>query len=118
MRFTRRSAKFDFDHGKPQKIDIKVLYAYDGDGMFLGCVAWTRGTEGLEKNHFRWAIDRNMRLLDVSATNDRRNIELRMACSQLKGTSLQRARGGKLALSHLAAALGLQIEHLSRRGKR
>lgn len=118
-RFTRRSTQFDFEHGrKPQKIDTKVLYAYDGDGMFLGCVAWTRGSAGIEKNHLRWAIDRNMRLLDVSATNDPRNIELRMACSQMKGRSLRRTRVDELALSHLAEALGLQIEHLSRRGKR
>lgn len=119
VRFTRRAAKFDFDQtGQPQKVETKVLYAYDGDSMFLGCVAWTRGTIGIEKNPFRWAIDRNMRVLAVAPTENARDIELRMACSQMKGRSLRRTRTTEQPLSHLAAALGLQIEHLARRGKR
>lgn len=118
-RFTRRLAEFDFDKaGERQQIDTKVLYAYDGDGMFLGCVAWTRGTKGIEQNPFRWAIDRNLRVLAAQPTEKQRNIELRKACSQMKGRSLKQRATKSQQLSQLAAALGMQIVHLTRRSKR
>lgn len=119
VRFTRRSAEFEFDQeDAQQQINTKVLYAYDGDSMFLGCVAWTRGTKGLEQNAFRWTIDRNMRVLATQPMENPRNVELRKACSQMKGRSLEQPRNEAQPLSHLAVALGVQIVHLTKRGKR
>ena len=118
-RFTRCTTKVELDKDSQQQgIQIKVLYAYDNDNMFLGCVVWSTGSEGIEKNALRWAIDRNMRILVTQPTTNRRDVALRKACSQLKGRKLDAPAAADLPLSALAARLGAVIPDLEKGGRR
>lgn len=113
-RFTRRTTTFPLQRAESQQqISSKVLYAYDGDNMFLGCMAWTRGQEGMAEHALRWAIDRNMRVLTVQAPDSPRDTPLRKACTQLKGKSLVAEPAQGLALSPLGKALGTAITELA-----
>lgn len=118
-RFTRRTASVQLDHGgKKQAVRVKVLYAYDRDNMFLGCVVWSTGSAGIEKTPLRWAMDRNMRILVAQPTENRRDVALRKACSQLKGRKLRAKPEPDLPLSPLAAVLGTVVEDLEKGGRR
>lgn len=118
-RFTRRTTAVKLDHGgNKQDVQVKVLYAYASDNMFLGCVVWTTGSEGIEKHSLRWAIDRNMRVLVTQPTEDHRKVALRKACSQLKGRKLSEQPTTQLPLSALAAALGIVVPDLEKGGRR
>lgn len=117
--FTRHTATVKVDHGgSKQDVQVKVLYAYARDKMFLGCVAWTTGSEGIEQHSLRWAIDRNMRVLVAQPTEDRRSVTLRKACSQLKGRRLSEPPTANLPLSALAAVLGTVVPDLENGGQR
>ena len=95
-----------------------MLYAYDNDATFLGCLAWTHGTEGIAGHALRWAIDRNMRILVSQPTDSPRDSQLRKACSQIKGHSVHEAPTKGLVLSPLAAVLGEVIPALEKGRKR
>ena len=114
-RFTRRTTEFQLhSDGIEQPIAIKVLYAYDNDATFLGCIVWTRGTDGIAEHALRWAIDRNMRILVSQPTDSPRDSQLRKACNEIKGHSVQEAPSEALALSPLAAVLGVVIPALEK----
>jgi hypothetical protein len=118
-RFTRRTTTFPLGissqdrANSQQQISSKVLFAYDGDNMFLGCMAWTRGQEGMAEHGLRWAIDRNMRVLTVQAPDSPRDTQLRKACTQLKGKSLVAEPTPNLPLAPLGKALGTVIAELA-----
>ena len=119
VRFTRRTTTWPLkQEGHEQDVHVKVLYAYDSDNMFLGCVVWTTGDDGVEQNSLRWAIDRNMYILATQPTENRRDVSLRKACSQLKGRKLSAPPTPDKPLSALAAMLGTLVADLEKGRRR
>lgn len=72
----------------------------------------------IERTTLRWAIDRNMRVLVAQPTEERCNVALRKACSQLKGRKLSEPPTANLRLSALAAVLGAVVPDLEKGGQR
>ncbi len=117
-RFTRRTASFELDAaGAHQTIDVKVIYAYDVGTTLLGCVIWsTSNEEGSEP--LRWAVDRELRVMQVVPERPTRNVGLRKACSRLRGKPLLGLPDADNPLSPLARGLGAVVPRLAGRRAR